>query len=85
MALVHVHDGRADSVATIDRAADWGYVSAPVETPDQALAAISIDRGGNGQEAEVLVPLDGTPPSFHTGHFAGFVDSTASAAGPRSR
>ena len=82
VALVHVHDGRADTVSAIDRAADWGYVSAPVEAPDQAMTALRVDRGGStssAEEAAVLVPLNGTPPSFHTGHFAGFVDGTASA------
>jgi len=78
VALVHVHDGRQDTVATINRRADWQYVGAPLQALDGSTLLVGIDIGA--KPAAVLVPLDGVPPTFHIGSFAGFVDSAASAA-----
>lgn len=76
--LVHLHDGRQDVVATVNRMADWGYVAAPLEAPDGSALLVWIDIGA--KPAAVLVPLSGAPPTFHTGNFAGFVDSASAAA-----
>jgi hypothetical protein len=75
--LVHVHDGRQDALATVNRDAAWQYVDAPRVAPDQSSVVFWVDLGG--KPAAVLVPLTGAPQSFHTGQFAGFVDSAASA------
>lgn len=77
IALVHVHDGRQDAVTTVNRMADWQNVAAPLEAPDQSTLVLWIDVGA--KPAALLVPLTGAPPTFHTGQFAGFVDSAASA------
>lgn len=77
IAFVHVLGGREDTVATVNRDVDWGYVDAPLEAPDHATAIVWVYRGT--QPAAVLVPLSGAAPTFHSGHFAGFVASTASA------
>ena len=77
IALVHVHDGRQDAVATVNRDAGWQNVDAPLEAPDGSTLLVWIDLGG--KQAAVLVPLTGVAPTFHTGHFAGFVDRAASA------
>lgn len=78
VALVHVHDGRQDTVATVNHEADWHSVAAPVEAPDRSALVAWIDIGA--KSAAVVVPLTGSSPTFHTGQFAGFVDSAASAA-----
>jgi hypothetical protein len=75
--LVHVHGGRQDLVATVDRAAEWQYVSAPLQAPDESTLLLWLDLGA--KRGAVLVPLNGAPPTFHRGPFAGFVDSSASA------
>lgn len=77
VALVHVQDGRQDGVATINRGAAWQGLGAPVEAPDRSAAELFIDVGA--KPAAVVLPLDGEPPTFHTGQFAGFVDRAASA------
>ena len=76
VALVDVHDGRQEAVATVNRDAAWQYVAAPLEVPDHSAALVWIDIGA--KPAAVLVPLTGAPPTFHTGQFAGFVDSSVS-------
>ena len=78
VALVHLEDGRQDTVATINRKADWQFVGAPMEVPDGSTLMVWIDMGD--EPAAILVPLNGAPPTFHTGQFAGFVDSAASSA-----
>ena len=81
--LVHVQNGQEQAVATVNRAADWQYVDAPIVAPDDSTAVLFIDIGA--KPAGVVVPLGGTGPTFHPGHFAGFVDSAASTtftAGP---
>jgi hypothetical protein len=77
VALAHVQDGRQDPVKMLNRDASWQYVGAPVVAPDQSVLLVWVDIGA--RPAGVLVPLDGAPPTFHTGQFAGFVDSAASA------
>lgn len=78
VALVHVHDGRQDAVALVNRHAGWQYVGAPTEAPDGSTLIVWIDIGA--KPAAVLVPLQGDEPTYHTGMFAGFVDSAALAA-----
>ena len=83
VSVVHVQAGHEDAVATINRDTDWQYVDAPREAPDNSLALLWIDIGA--KPAAVVVPFGGAPATFHTGHFAGFVDSAAStslATGP---
>ena len=70
--LVHLQGGRMDTVATIGRESDWEYVGAPMPAPDGSALVLPVGAGAAG--AAVLVPLDGTPPTFHTGSFVGFVD-----------
>jgi hypothetical protein len=77
VALAHVQDGRQDTVAMVNREAVWQYVAAPYLAPDQSTLLVSIDLGG--KFATVLVPRNGAPQTFHSGHFAGFVDSGSSA------
>ena len=76
--LRHLHDGSDDTITTISRNADWSDVAAPAEAPDHASLLVGIYRGDD--QGAVVVPLTGGGPTFHTGHFAGFVDSAASAA-----
>ena len=78
VALVHVHDGRQDVVATVNRDADWESVGFSSEALDGSALLVGIDIGA--KPASVLVPLTGSPPTFHTGNFAGFVESAALAA-----
>jgi hypothetical protein len=85
--LVHLQGGRMDAVATIGRDPDWEYVGAPMPAPDGSALVLPVGAGAAG--AAVLVPLDGAPPTFHTGTFAGFVDrgalgrvATVAVAGP---
>lgn len=78
VALVHLHDGRQDTVATVNRSADWQGVGAPTEAPDGSALVVWIDIGA--KPAAVLVPLHGDQPTYHTGNFAGFVASAAAAA-----
>jgi hypothetical protein len=77
VALVHVHDGRQDAVATVNRDATWGWVAAPLEAPDQSAVLVQVDMGA--KPGAVLVPPNGARQTFHTGHFAGFVDTAAAA------
>ena len=76
VALVHVHDGRQDAVAAVNRDAAWEGVGEPRVAPDQSSVVYSV--GAGGKPAAILVPLTGARQSFHTGQFAGFVDSAAS-------
>ena len=77
VAIVHLHDGRQDTVGTVNRDVAWAYDDAPRVAPDQSSVAIQTYVGD--KPAAVLVPLTGAPQSFHNGQFAGFVDSAASA------
>jgi hypothetical protein len=76
--LAHSHDGRQDTVATVNRDSDWQDISAPFVAPDQATAVLWTYA--DAQPGAVLVPLSGVPASFHAGQFAGFVDGAASPA-----
>jgi len=78
VALIHVLGERQDVVATVNRIADWSGVDAPQMAPDGSMLLVWIDNGA--KPAAVIVPLTGAPPTFHTGNFAGFVDSAALAA-----
>lgn len=78
VALVHLHDGREDTVATVNRDAAWQYVGAPTQTPGESAVVVQISVGD--EQAALLVPLSGAPPTFHTGRFAGFVDRAAAVA-----
>ena len=78
VALIHLHDGRQDTVATVNRDAAWQYVGAPTEAADGSSLMVWIGVGD--KPAAILVPLNGAPPTFHTGNFAGFVDRAAAAA-----
>ncbi len=73
VALVHLQDGRQETVATVNRKSDWQYVGAPIAAPDGSAIVVWISVGD--KPATVLVPLTGAPPTVHTGNFAGFVDS----------
>jgi hypothetical protein len=66
------------TVATINRGASWQSVGAPEEAADGSAAVAWIDLGG--RPAGIVVPMDGSQPSFHVGQFAGFVDASAAAA-----
>lgn len=70
--IVHVSPGRDEAVATLNRGATWQYVGAPEPSPDGSLTVVWIDIGA--KPAAVVVPFDGTPQTYHTGQFAGFVD-----------
>jgi hypothetical protein len=73
--LVQLHDGRQDTVTTLNRDALWGDVGAPLEAPDHSTLALRISSIG-----ATLVPLSGAPSTYHPGHFAGYVDGVTSAA-----
>jgi hypothetical protein len=71
VALVHLHGGREDVVAIIDRSADWQYVGAPTEASDGSSLMVPVSVGD--KQAGVLVPLDGGRPTLHAGQYAGYV------------
>jgi hypothetical protein len=78
VAVIHVHDGRNDGVAMINRNADWQDVAAPVTNHNQSMFVVWIDVGA--KPAAAVVPPSGAAPSFHAGQFTGFVDGAASVA-----
>lgn len=81
--LVHLQDGHQDAVATVNRRAAWLTVRGPTVAPDGSSTIVWIDLGT--KLAAVVVPPDGTPPTFHSGQFAGFVGSAASGVFTRAQ
>jgi hypothetical protein len=77
IAVVHVDDEYVDTVATIDRAPDWHSVGAPIRSPDGSTLVLWVYQ--DPDEGAVIVPLDNERATFHTGHFAGFVDGLVAA------
>jgi len=77
VALVHLHDGRTDDVARLNRRADWQYVAAPVPAGNSSMMVVWVYVGDRA--AAAVVPFSGAAPTFHAGQFAGFVDGSASA------
>jgi hypothetical protein len=73
--LVKVRDGQPETVATLNRDPSWGHIAAPIEAPDGRAGLVWVDLGGTS--GAVFVPFDGTSPTFHLGHFAGFVNASA--------
>lgn len=76
VSVVRVLDGREAAIGTFNRGPDWSYVAAPVGAFDESMVVVPVFL--DDRMASVLVPRDGTTPSFHQGHFAGFVERTAS-------
>ena len=77
VALIHLKEGRQDVVAIVNRDAAWQFVAVAGEAPDKSMVLASIIVAD--KPAAALVPVDGAPQSFHSGYFAGFVDSASSA------
>ena len=81
--LLRVRDDGQDTAATINRDAGWMYVGAMQESPDEIGGVVWIDLGG--KPAALTVPLDGAPPTFHEGQFAGYLSGSTVTGLPGAR
>lgn len=75
VSLVHVLEDREETIGIFNRDPAWDHVGAPVGAPDDSTVGVTMIL--NDTLVSVVMPRDGTSPSLHGAHFAGFVERAA--------